>query len=194
MTFYKEAFSVLAIFLTFIAFYPYIRLIVKNEIQPHVFSWLIWGTTTLIIFFAQIQGGAGIGAWPIGISALITMTVAYLAYRKKHENSITKLDWIFFISSLASLPFWFLTSDPLWAVVILTTVDVLGFGPTFRKAYNNPFKENTLFFFLFTCRNLSVIVAVEHYSITTVLFPAVIAFVCIVLIAMILYRRKQCVR
>ncbi len=94
------------------------------------------------------------------------------------------------LTALSSLPLWYFTSDPLWAVVVLTTVDVLGFGPTIRKAYVSPHSESLPFFMLFAIRNMLVIGAVESYSATTVLFPAVIALVCILLVAMIIYRRR----
>lgn len=186
----KEIFSVSAIALTFIAFLPFIRSILKAEAKPHVFSWVIWGSTTFIVFLAQLQGGGGVGAWPIGVSGLITIYVAFLAYIKKSDITITKTDWCFFLSAMASLPFWYFTSDPLWAVVILTTVDVLGFGPTLRKAYVYPFDENLPFFSIFLLRNLMVVVALEGYSLTTVLFPAVIAGACLAVIVLVAYRRR----
>jgi len=187
---YKETLSALAIALTLIAFFPYIRSIIKDEIKPHVFSWIIWGTTTFVVFLAQLKENAGVGAWPIVVSGSITILIAILAYLKRADISITKTDWLFFASALSSLPFWYFTSDPLWAVVILTTVDVLGFGPTVRKAYSSPYSESLPFFALFTARNLIVIMALENYSVTTVLFPAVIAAACVLLMAMISYRRR----
>lgn len=187
---YKELLSAIAIALTFIAFFPYIRSIIKDEIKPHVFSWIIWGTTTFVVFLAQLDDSAGVGAWPIGVSGSITIFIALLAYLKRADITITKTDWLFLVSALSSLPFWYFTSDPLWAVVILTTVDVLGFGPTVRKAYISPYSESLLFFALFTARNLIVVMALENYSVTTILFPAVIAAACMLLIAMITYRRR----
>jgi len=187
---YKEFFSAIAIVLTFIAFFPYIRSILKEEIKPHVFSWVIWGSTTFIVFLAQLKDGGGVGAWPIGVSGLITIYVAFLAYLKKSDKTITIIDWCFFLSAMASLPVWYLTSDPLWAVAILTAVDVLGFGPTARKAYFHPFEENLTFFLIFMARNLIVIMALEYYSLTTVLFPAVIAGACLALIIMVTLRRR----
>ena len=187
---YKELFSAIAIALTFFAFYPYIRSILKEQIKPHVFSWVIWGSTTFIVFLAQLDAGGGVGAWPIGISGIITIYVAFLAYVKKSDITITLADWCFFLSALASLPFWYFTSDPLWAVIILTVVDVLGFGPTVRKAFSFPFDEDLSFFFIFMLRNLIVILALEQHSLTTVLFPAAIAAACFSLIVMVLYRRK----
>ncbi|MCU7940244.1 MAG: hypothetical protein KZQ64_14265 [gamma proteobacterium symbiont of Bathyaustriella thionipta] len=188
--FYKEILSAIAIVLTFIAFAPYIHSIIKGTIKPHVFSWIIWGTTTFVVFLAQLDDNGGVGARPIGVSGIITIFIAFLAYIKRTDITIKGIDWIFFISAMSSLPFWYFTSDPLWAVVILTTVDVLGFGPTLRKAYFYPHSESLLFFALFFARNFLVIMALENYSVTTVLFPAVIALACVFLMTMLIYRRR----
>lgn len=186
---YKELLSAIALAITFIAFYPYIRAILQGSIRPHVFSWIIWGTTTFVVFLAQLEAKAGVGAWPIGISGVITIFIAILAFAKRGDITITKTDWIFFIFAMSSIPLWYFTSDPLWAVIILTSVDALGFGPTIRKVYSQPYSESLIFFTLFASRNLIVIMALENYSVTTVLFPAVIATACIFLITLITYRR-----
>lgn len=187
--FHKELLSAVAIALTFVAFFPYIRSIINGAIKPHVFSWVIWGTTTFVVFLAQLEDNGGAGAWPIGVSGSITIFIALLAYVKRADMTITRTDWLFFASAMSSLPFWYFTSDPVWAVVILTTVDVLGFGPTVRKTYAFPHSESLLFFALFATRNLVVIMALENYSVTTVLFPAVIAAACMSLMVMVTYRR-----
>lgn len=186
--------SAVAIVLTLIAFYPYIRSIILGEVKPHVFSWVIWGSTTFVVFLAQVKDSGGVGAWPIGVSGLVTIFVAMLAYIKRSDNTITKIDGLFFISAMSSLPLWYFTSNPLWAVIILTTVDVLGFGPTLRKSYIDPYSESLLFFGLFMVRNILVIIALENYSFTTVLFPAVIALACALLMMMLLSRRYVVVR
>ncbi len=188
--FYKEILSTIAIALTFVAFYPYIRSIFLGKTKPHVFSWVIWGSTTFVVFLAQLDDNAGVGAWPIGVSGGITLFVALLSYIKRADISITKTDWLFFTAAMSALPFWYFTSDPLSAVVILTTVDVLGFGPTVRKTYKQPYSESLLFFALFAARNIIVIMALENYSMTTVLFPAAVSAACIALIVMISYRRQ----
>lgn len=188
---YKEILSAIAIALTFAAFVPYIRTIISGTTKPHVFSWIIWGTTTFLVFLAQLKGKGGVGAWPIGVSGIITIFIAFLAYAKQADITVTKTDWLFFVSAMSSLPLWYITSDPLWAVVILSIVDVLGFGPTVRKAYSFPHSESLLFFALFAARNILVIMALEYYSVTTVLFPAAIAAACIFLMAMLTYRRRS---
>lgn len=185
----KAAFSALALILTFVAFYPYIRAILREETRPHVFSWFIWGAGTVVVFSAQLAGGAGIGAWPIGVSGLITIGVAALALRKTADTSITRMDWVFLVLALTALPLWFATSSPLSAVIILTIVDLLGFGPSVRKAYQLPYEENALFFTLGAIRNGFVVAALEHYSLTTALFPAAVGIACILFVGLILVRR-----
>jgi hypothetical protein len=187
---YKELLSALAIGLTLLAFFPYIRSILNDEIKPHVFSWIIWGTTTFVVFLAQLGDDGGVGAWPIGVSGVITIFIAFLAFIKRADITITGIDWLFFIAALSSLPLWYFTADPLFAVIILTVVDVLGFGPTVRKSYDYPHSESIFFFFLLFARNLIVIMALENYSVTTVLFPAVIAAACLLLVILIAYRRR----
>lgn len=187
---YKETLSAIAIALTFIAFIPYIRSIRLGRTKPHVFSWVIWGSTTFIVFLAQLADKGGAGAWPIGVSGLVTLYVALLAWSKRSDITITRTDWIFFLTALTSLPLWYLTSDPLWAVVILTTVDGMGFVPTFRKAYFHPHDERMTFYAIMAVRNLVAIMALERYSLTTVLFPAVISAACVLFILMALYRRR----
>ena len=185
----KEILSAIAIALTFIAFIPYIRSILQGETKPHVFSWVIWASVTFIVFLAQLADKGGAGAWPIGVSGLITFYVAILAYIKKSDIMITKKDWLFFILAMASIPLWYFTSNPLWAVVVLTTIDLIGFAPTFRKAYSHPYEEQLKFFIIIATRNLTAIVALEHYSLTTILFPAATALACIVFIQMVVLRR-----
>ena len=186
----KEILSGLAIAITLVAFFPYIRSIRSGTTKPHVFSWVIWGSTTFIVFLAQLADAGGAGAWPIGVSGLITLYVAVLAWSKRGDIRITRTDWAFFLAAMAALPAWFLTSDPLWAVVILTTVDVLGFGPTIRKAYVHPFQEQLLFFALMAVRNAIAIAALENYSLTTVLFPAATGAAAALFLVVVIARRR----
>ncbi|WP_341328775.1 hypothetical protein [Methylotuvimicrobium sp. KM2] len=186
---YKELLSIVAIVLTFLATAPYIYSILKGATKPHVFSWVIWGTTTFVVFLAQLHNKGGAGAWPVGVSGVLTIFIAILAFAKRGDVTITKTDWLFLITALSSLPLWYFTSDPLWAVFILTTVDVLGFGPTIRKAYHQPKSEPLNFYALFAIRNLFVVMALEHYSVATVLFPAVLGLTCVFIMALMMYRR-----
>lgn len=177
--------------LTLIAFVPYGRAILNGSTKPHVFSWVIWGLVTVLAFLAQLAKGGGLGAWVVGLSGVLSVTIAIVAWAKRADVGITRIDWCFLACALLSLPCWFFTRDALWAVVVLTMVDVLGFGPTVGKVWRRPHSESLGFFALFFARNLFVIGALENYSLATVLFPAAIGAVCLVVMTLIVVRRRQ---
>ncbi|MET0071679.1 MAG: hypothetical protein ABW096_16705 [Candidatus Thiodiazotropha sp.] len=122
------------------------------------------------------------------LSAL-AIALTFIAFLKKSDITITRLDWSFFIMAMVSIPVWYFTRDPTWAVILLTSIDVVGFGPTIRKAFAHPYDEDLTFFALFVLRNVLVIAALENYTIATLLFPAVIGLVCLLFVILIIYRR-----
>lgn len=185
----KHFASALGIILTLVAFVPYFRALLRGRIKPHVFSWFIWGLVTFIVFLAQLAAQGGIGSWPVGLSGLLQLGIAALAFHQRTDTSITRSDWIFLISCLSALPLWFLTKDPLAAVIILTGVDLVAYGPTIRRAYHHPYEESVLMFAHFAARNALVLLALEHYSLTTVLFPASVGSVCLVFVLLLFWRR-----
>jgi hypothetical protein len=188
---YKELLAAAAIVLTFIAFVPYVRSIRAGRTKPHAFSWIVWGLGTFVVFLAQLADRGGSGAWPTGVSGIITAYIAVLAYRGRSDTSITKVDWAFLAIALAALPCWLLSSNPLVAVVLLTGMDLAGFVPTFRFAFLNPHEEHLGFYSLGALRNTVAIAALEHYSWTTVLFPAAVGAACALFVATVAYRRAQ---
>jgi hypothetical protein len=74
-------------------------------------------------------------------------------------------------------------------VVLLTFADVIGFGPTIRRAYFHPYQEHAGFFALGALRNLLVVFALERYSWTTVLFPAAVGIASVALACLLHVRR-----
>ena len=187
----KEIFSLAAFILTLFASFPYLRSIHRGLTRPHVFSWLIWSLSTFIIFVAQIHAGGGVAVWPIGLSGLITFYIAVLAYHKKSDISIMTLDYVFLLLALLAIPIWLLTANPLWAVILITLVDIFGFGPTLRKAYYYPEQENRNFYLLFFIRCIFVILALETYSLTTILFPSAIGLSCLSMTLMLMFRTDR---
>src|SRR5687768_5095367 len=186
-----ELFSIVSIVLTFVAYAPYIAAIRKRQVKPHFFSWVIWSITTAVVFFAQLSADGGAGAWPTAVSALITMFVAALSWVLRSDINITRADRGFLIASLAALPAWFFTADPLWSVLILTVVDVLGFGPTLRKAYTYPYEESLQFYNLFIVRSVFSVLALETRNLTTMLFPSAMVVACGVVSLLLWWRRSE---
>jgi len=187
----KTLFAALAMLLTIVAFVPYLRSIFHGQTRPHLFSWIVWGINTSVAFFAVLAEQGGIGAWAIGFSALLTLFIAALAFVKRADVQITRMDWLFFAAALAAMPIWWMTSNPLWALVLITTIELLGFGPTFRKCWYQPYSESISFLAILIVRNLFIVAALENYQFTTLLFPIAMAGACAALITVMLWRRPR---
>lgn len=185
----KELSSGIAFTLTLVLFVPYIRSIKRGETVPHVFSWIVWGFGTFVVFLAQLADGGGVGAWPIGFSACVSAYIAALSYGERHSVRVVGLDWLLFSLAMLAIPGWVIASDPFWAVLFLTVADLLGFGPTLRKAFHSPYQEHLGFFALGGVRNLFVVAALEHYSWTTLLFPMAVGISCFMMAAFLAVRR-----
>lgn len=185
----KPLLGMLATLLTVLAYLPYIRSIFQGKTRPHVFTWIIWGLATGIAFLVTLAEHGGAGAWPIGFSAAVSLLVAVVAYVKRADIRITRMDWMFFIAALAAMPVWWVANDPLWAVMLITLIELLGFGPTMRKAWFQPYSESMSFLAILIVRNMLIIAALGQYSLATVLFPAAAAIACLALIAMMVWRR-----
>jgi hypothetical protein len=168
----------------------YIYTVFTGETKPHAFSWLIWAILTGIGFAAQVYEKGGAGSWIMAVACIESLIVFILSL-KRGEKKITLLDWSFLIASLSAIPLWIITRQPLPSVILVTLIDSLGYGPTFRKSYTRPNDETLWLYATGAISFLLGILALEHYSPVTWLYPAASAFMNISLITMILIRRYQ---
>ena len=185
----KPLLSMLATVLTVLAYLPYIRSILSGHTRPHVFTWIIWSLATGTAFFAVLETGGGAGAWPIGFSCAVSLFVAWQAFIKRTDITITHTDWLLFFAALAAIPLWLVANDPLWAVILITLIELLGFGPTMRKTWFQPHSESMSFLMILIVRNTLIIAALDRLTLATVLFPAAAAVACGVLVAIMIWRR-----
>ncbi len=104
----------------------YAQQILTAKIKPHIFSWIIWATTEGIAFFAQSSGGSGPGAWASGFTAISCIMIALLSL-KRGEKNITGSDKVTFMLAMSAMPLWYVTNNPLYALVLLTIMDLSAF-------------------------------------------------------------------
>ncbi|QQG52467.1 MAG: hypothetical protein HY931_04070 [Candidatus Falkowbacteria bacterium] len=171
------------------AYIPYFRDIFKGKTKPHIFSWFIWGLLGGITYIAQVVKGAGAGSWANGLTALICLVIAGLSITRGEKN-ITLTDKLSFGGAILALILWFLTKNPLSAVILACVIDTLAYVPTFRKAYKKPFEETLPAFITTTIGIIISLLALEAYSATTWLYPTVLVISNSLFIVMLLLRRK----
>jgi hypothetical protein len=108
MEYLKEIFGASATIIALVSYIPYLRDVLANKTKPHMFTWLIWGTLTLIGFLGQILGKAGPGAWPSAVTTALCFSIFFFALVKGNKN-LAKIDYMM----LAGAGFYgFLSSSP----------------------------------------------------------------------------------
>lgn len=186
----KIVVGILATAVALIGYIPYFRNIFSGKTKPHAFSWLVWGIMTGIGFAAQAAGGAGPGAWVMGFSTIVTFMI-FLLSLWKGEKHIVFSDWLSLGGACIALALWYATKNPLLSVILVTLIDALGFFPTFRKAYFKPLEETAITFFLSGLKYVVGIVALEQYSVITLLYPTYLVLANWGFVGMVILRRKK---
>lgn len=173
MMFTNEIIGILAIVVGVISEASYLRSIFKGGTKPHLFTWLIWSILCTIGYFAQLTDNAGPGAWALGFTALLSWLNTGLSFRYG-EKEITRTDKLALAASLIAIILWLFTDDPLWSVILISAIDVVGFYPTIRKSWRKPFEENlTAYYFANLKLGLSLF-ALNSITIVTALYPLTI--------------------
>ncbi len=186
----KIILSVVAIILTFVAFIPYIRDIIKGTTKPHLFSWFIWVIVTGSIYALQVSGGAGSGAW-ITLFLTLMLSVIFILSLKNGNKNIKKIDIVFLVLALLAIALWVLVKQPVLSVVLLSMIDMLAFVPTIRKSWNAPYSETLSLYLITSFRYVLAILALQEYNVLTLLFPAVWLVANILFSFVLIMRRKK---
>lgn len=185
----NEIIGGLSVVIGFVGEVFYLWQIYRGRIKPHLFSWIIWVIILSVDFAAQYVEKSGPGTWALATSITACLFVIIAAcYRG--EKYITKGDWAAFIMALLAIPVWLMTDNPLWAVIMITGIEVVSIYPTFRKSWIKPVEEGVFLFSTGAAQFLLSIFAQENITWTTALYPASVVVVNMSLVCMLLYRRR----
>ncbi len=164
----KEALAVIAALLSATGNIPYLRDTLRNKIQPHPYTWLMWSVVSGVSVTGQFAKGGGVGSLPAAISELFTIVI-FLASLRYGFRNIDKRDHYFLLVALAGLVPWAVTDDPTLSVAVVVGIDVIAFIPTLRKAWRKPDSESSLLYAMNVLRHILTLFALEAYNIATTL-------------------------
>lgn len=182
----------LATAVALVNYLPYLLGVIKRTLRPHAFSWIIFTIITATVSAAQFSAGAGAGAWATAATAVTTCLIAMIALHNG-GYTITRFDTFSLIGALVAIPAWWLSDNPLLAVIILTIVELLGFLPTYRKAWKRPHDESAAAFAFTIVKYALALGAMQTYTLTTTLFPIALIILSSLLIIELWWCKRQIV-
>jgi hypothetical protein len=185
----KIIFAVLAIIVSITGYYPYFRDLFRSRTQPHMYTWLIWMSTQSIAVAGIWRGGGGWGAIYLIVSLACVVSVFLLSFRYGSRN-ITTFDTVALVAAFAALGVWWRLNDPVLAVVVATMIDLIGYVPTYRKSFEEPWSETAGTWLVFVAANILSIFALGAYNVLTLTYIAATTFANLAVAMLCVARRR----
>ena len=189
----KHIYAIIALSLAVFSRGVYFNSIFRGHTKPHSFSWLIWAVISSIGFAAQVSEGAGAGSWVRGFGAATCYLIVILGWQRGERN-IKRIDWVTLAVALLAIPLWVVTKTPVWSVLLVCFIDTSGYIPTIRKVWHKPTEETALGYIISGFGSIFSLLAIEHYNLSTWLYPAVLGCTNLLMAGYILLRRRHLVK
>ncbi len=192
MSDYKVFMGLLSVAIMLVAYGIYIWQTLKRGVVPHPFSWLPFGFLTLTGYLVQQASGGGAGSWVMGITAIFCFVLGILGFLKR-KRGYTKRDWISLVIAILVYAFYLTTKNLMLAAILATAVDVILYEPTFRKGWNFPHEDSVTSFSLNSLKFIPSIAAMGSYSVATIVYPAAMVVINIIVAVFLVLRRRHLV-
>lgn len=185
---WKLAAAILSAIFILAAYYPYLRDMFRGATKPHAYTWLVWlltqGTATVAVW----RGGGAWGIVGIGASTLLVAVVFVLSLRYGTRD-ITRSDTFALFAAIVAIVVWWQLANPVAAVLMVSAIDAIGYIPTYRKSYKDPWSETLSFWVAQFVGNALAIVALSSYNLLTVTYLATLFTANVVLFSLCFARR-----
>ncbi len=188
--YWREILSGIAVTIALYSYIQYICSILIGKTEPHVFSWWIWALTTGIAFFAQVAWGGGWWTAQSGVTFIVCIGIAFLAFRYGKIWKFDTLDWYSLIFAFIAIGLWKMTENPFYGSLFAMLADAIWYIPTFRKVWKKPESEPRGYYLLMNVKHGFSLVSLSVYSWTTMIFSGSIIVINFFLIAVQIFRKK----
>jgi hypothetical protein len=185
----KIIFTIIATTLGLIGFLPYLRDILKLKTKPHIYTWLIWSITQTTAVIGIIKGGGSWGGLNLIVGTIFVIAISIFSIKYGSKN-ITKRDTIILILAILSIIVWWQLKQPILSIIMISIIDLVGYIPSIRKAYQDPWSETLSTWLLFSIGNIFAFMALYEYNLLTTTYLVSITLANIVMFLICIFRRR----
>jgi len=127
--------------------FSYLKGTIRGETKPNRITWFMWSIAPLIASAAGLASGVTWAVLPVFMSGFGPLIIFIASFVNK--NSYWKLeifDWLCGIFSALALILWWITKDPVVAIIFAILSDLSAGLPTLIKSWKFPETENATAF------------------------------------------------
>ena len=168
-------FVFLAIAVSLVGTYGYVRDTLRGETSPNRVTWGLWAVEGILAFVVEVQQHVGIASLMTLTLGLLPLVVVVASFRNRHVVwKIGKFDIFCGSVSLLGLVFWWFINEPTIALLSFVAADQVAAVPTLRKSWLAPTTESPRAFFLGFVNCAITLFTLKHITTAGALFPGCI--------------------
>ena len=173
-----------------IAYFFYLRNIIRGHTKPNLISWFLWMLPALLGAFFQVKAGAGLAALPVAMAGLGPVCVIIFSIFKRNAFwRINSFDLICGSFSLLALIIYLFTQNLGISIFFAILSDTLAFFPVFLKSWHFPETETSSVYFVGLFNNTLGLLIITDWSFAVYSFVLYLVVSNIIELS-ILYRKK----
>lgn len=187
----EEKIFILFCIIDLIIYAPYIWAILKGAVIPHAISWFIWFSTGALSFSIQIKAGGGLGSYITLQFGFLCLSIFLLSLKSIKKQTIIPKDWVTLGMCGISVIFFIASESLIISFLIIWSISMAGYLPTFFKNYTYPKQDSVLIYLYWVVKFGISYFMLEKVSLETALYPISTVTVSLSLFFMTLIRRRQ---
>lgn len=182
-------FVYLAMALSAVGGYGYVRDTLRGTTSPNRVTWSLWALEGILAFGVELQQHVGLAAWMTLMLGLVPFVVVVASFKNSHSVwKIGVFDIFCGTISLAGLAFWAFVNEPTIALISFVCADQVAALPTVRKSWLAPSTESPWAFVMGCLNCVITILTLKVFTTEGALFPGCIVVTDFVLAVMIMAR------
>lgn len=166
--------------------FVYIRATVRGETKPNRVTWLMWSVAPLIGSVAAFSDGVRWAVLPVFMSGFAPLLVFIASFvNPKSFWKLEKFDYICASCSILALLLWWITKEPLIAIIFSIASDAFAAIPTLLKSWKHPDSESVEAYTTGLFCSITSFFALKTFSFSELAFPIYLVFINSTLIAVV---------
>jgi len=168
----------------------YIKETLKGNTRPNKVTWLLWAIAPLIAAFAAISDGVKWSVLPVFVAGLGPLLIFLASFvNKKSYWKLEKIDYACGIFSVLSLILWWITKEPIVAIIFSILSDALAAIPTVVKSWKYPETENVNNYAACLFNALTSFSVIKTFNFTEIAFPIYLVLINAILVIAVLRKK-----
>ena len=168
----------------------YIKDTIRGNTKPNKVTWILWAIAPLIATFAAISDGVRLSVIPVFMSGFVPLIIFFVSFiNRKSYWKLEKFDYFCGFFSILAIVCWWLTKEPVIAIIFAIIADLFAGIPTLKKSWQYPETETVNLYVCAIFNALSSFVAIKIWNFSSVAFPIYLVIFNIFITILILRKR-----